>query len=190
VLSNSTALPSGGAKGGLLIVDSHFDPLRRSGAAAALDPSALKNLPSRPQSSNAAFGLQPTYAFNECITDADLTVEQCNTHGPQAPVSTFSDDRTWAPGLEVRSDGYYWRDGDASVVVPSEGNAPYTTRIVNPDGTPATGHYGLDFGFTVTGTGNPADSGVGFGTVVQVAKAMHGNKAAQIKITPPSLATP
>ncbi len=31
VTANSTALPSGGAKGGLLIVDSHFDPLRRTG---------------------------------------------------------------------------------------------------------------------------------------------------------------
>ncbi|MFC7762615.1 immune inhibitor A domain-containing protein [Catellatospora bangladeshensis] len=28
--NNATALPSGGAKGGLLIVDSHFDPLRRA----------------------------------------------------------------------------------------------------------------------------------------------------------------
>ena len=37
--NRSTALPSYGAKGGLLIVDSHFDPLRRTGAAAAKDPS-------------------------------------------------------------------------------------------------------------------------------------------------------
>ena len=70
VLNNLTSLPSEGAKGGLLIVDSHFDPLRRTGAAAALDPTTLKNLPSRPQSSNAAFGLQPTYPFKECLTNA------------------------------------------------------------------------------------------------------------------------
>ena len=69
VLNNLTSLPSEGAKGGLLIVDSHFDPLRRTGAAAALDTSTLKNLPSRPQSSNAAFGLQPTYPFKECVTN-------------------------------------------------------------------------------------------------------------------------
>ena len=71
MLNNLTSLPSEGAKGGLLIVDSHFDPLRRTGAAAALDPSTLKNLPSRPQSSNAAFGLQPTYPFKECVTERD-----------------------------------------------------------------------------------------------------------------------
>jgi immune inhibitor A len=46
--------------------------------------------------------------------------------------------------------------------------------------------YGLNFGFTVTGSGNPSDDGVGYGTVVTVAKAMQGNQAAQIKITPPT----
>ena len=81
VLNNLTSLPSEGAKGGLLIVDSHFDPLRRTGAAAALDTSTLKNLPSRPQSSNAAFGLQPTYPFKECVTNAAITVEECTSFG-------------------------------------------------------------------------------------------------------------
>ncbi|MDF2091978.1 immune inhibitor A [Knoellia sp. 3-2P3] len=185
VTSNSTSLPSAGAKGGLLIVDSHFDPLRRTGAAAALDPSTLKNLPSRPQSSNAAFGLQPTYAFKECVVDAEYN-EACNTHGPQAPVSTFTDNKGWFPGLEFRGGGLFWRDIDASVVVPSKDNAAYSTRIVNPDGSPATGLYGYDLGFTKLGTGNPADSGVGYGTSVQVAKSLFGNQAAQIKITPPT----
>jgi immune inhibitor A len=183
--NNATALPSGGAKGGLLIVDSHFDPLRRTGAAAALDPTTLKNLPSRPQSSNAAFGLQPTYKFNECVTDAQLN-EACNTHGPQAAISTFTDNKGWVPGLEFRNGGFFWRDIDASVVVPSQGNTPYTTRIVNPDGSPAKEVYGLDFGFTTTGPGNPADEGAGYGTVVKVAKAMDGNRAAQIKVTAPT----
>ena len=73
VQANLTALPSGGAKGGLLIVDSHFDPLRRTGQAAAKDPTELKNLPSRPNSSNAAFSLQATYPFKECIEGAPYT---------------------------------------------------------------------------------------------------------------------
>ncbi len=121
VTSNTTALPSAGSKGGLLIVDSHFDPLRRTGEAAALDPSTLKNLPSRPQSSNAAFGLQPTYSFKECVADASYT-EYCNTHAPQAPVSTFTDNKGWYPGLEYRPGlGYFWRDIDASTVVPVQG---------------------------------------------------------------------
>lgn len=185
VTAGVTSLPSGGAKGGLLIVDSHFDPLRRTGAAAALDPSTLKNLPSRPQSSNAAFGLQPTYAFKECVTDAAYN-EACNTHGPQPAVSTFTDNKTWVPGLEFRSGRLFWRDIDASVVVPSRGNAAYTTRIVNPDGSPATGLYGADLGFTKLGSGNPADSGVGYGTVVKVVKPLFGNQAAQIEVTPPT----
>ena len=35
----ATVLPSAGSKGGLLIVDSHFDPLRRSGTNAAELPN-------------------------------------------------------------------------------------------------------------------------------------------------------
>ena len=67
IRTNETALPSYGAKGGLLIVDSHFDPLQRTGAAAAADPSTLNVMPSRAQSSNAAFGLDETYPFTECF---------------------------------------------------------------------------------------------------------------------------
>lgn len=71
------------------------------------------------------------------------------------------------------------------MVVPSVDGAPYTTRIVNPDGTPATDLYGLDFGAGITGTGNPADSGVGYGTVITVKKSMQNNTAALITVTPP-----
>jgi immune inhibitor A len=187
VLNTLTDLPSLGAKGGLLLVDSHFDPLRRSGANAALDPSTLKNLPSRPQSSNVAFNLFGTYPFQECQTKADFTGEACNTFPVQAPVGTFTDDKGWYPGIEFRGGGYFYRDPDASTVVPSKGNSPYTFRIVNPDGSPATDQYGLDFGFPdVSGTGNPGDQGVGYGTVINVAKAMKGNMSAQVEITPPT----
>jgi immune inhibitor A len=186
VNTTSTQLPSGGSKGGLLIVDSHFDPLRRTGEAAALDGSTLKNLPSRPQSSNAAFGLQPTKAFQECLTDAAVTVEKCTSFAPQAGVGSFTDAKTWYPGLEFRNGGYFWRDQDASAVVPSQGNAPYTTRIVDAEGNPAEDHYGLNFGFTTTGTGNPADSGVAFDTVVEVVKAMSGNMSALVRVVPPA----
>jgi immune inhibitor A len=105
----------------------------------------------------------------------------------QAPVRTFTDDKGWYPGIEFRNGGYFYRDADASTVVPSQGNSPYTFRIVNPDGSPATDQYGADFGFPdVAGTGNPGDQGVGYGTVVDVAKAMKGNQSAQVKITPPT----
>ena len=103
-----------------------------------------------------------------------------------AMISTFTDNKGWAPGLEFRNGGFFWRDIDASVVVPSRDHTPYTTRIVNPDGSPATGVYGLDFGFTKTGTGNPSDEGVGYGTVVKVAQALDGNRAALIKVVAPT----
>lgn len=173
VLNNLSAAPSVGAKGGLLIVDSHFDPLRRSGDAAKIDTSRLKNLPSRPQSSNAAFGLQPTWQFDECVVDKDYN-EACNTHGPQAPVSTFTDDKTWYPGVEVIDGVGYYRDADASTVVPSRNNAAYPFRVVSSTGD-------------VIRSGNPGDSGVGYGTVVTVAKTLYGNQAAQIKVTAPRL---
>jgi immune inhibitor A len=184
VTANLTALPSYGAKGGLLLVDSHFDPLRRTGAEAALDPSLLKNISSRAQSSNAAFGLQATYPLRDCLVDADYN-EACTDFGPLPAVSTFTDDKGWVAGLELRDGQLYNRMRDASVVVPSVGDAPYTTRVVNPDGTPATGVYGLDLGFTTLGTGNPADAGVGFGTVISVKKSMQNNTAALISVTAP-----
>lgn len=184
VTSNLTSLPSGGAKGGLLIVDSHFDPLRRTGAEAALDPTTLKNMPSRAQSSNAAFGLHNTYPFTECITDAAFT-EYCTDVPASKPVKTFTDNQGWVPGLEVRPTGIFWRDVDASVVVPSVGGQPYSTRIVNPDGSPATDYYGEDLGFGLAGSGNPADAGAGYGTKVEVQAALFGNRIAFIRITPP-----
>ncbi|GAA4491755.1 immune inhibitor A domain-containing protein [Microbacterium panaciterrae] len=184
VTTNLTSLPSYGAKGGLLLVDSHFDPLRRTGAAAEADPSLLKNLPGRAQSSNAAFGLQATYPFTECIADAAFT-EYCTDIPALAPVSTFTDDQGWVAGLEVRNGQLYNRLRDASTVVPSVGDAPYSTRVVNPDGTPATDLYGLDLGFTILGTGNPADAGVGYGTVITVKKSMQDNTAALISVTAP-----
>jgi immune inhibitor A len=136
VLNNVTSLPSEGTKGGLLIVDSHFDPLRRTGANAALDPSTLKNLPSRPQSSNAAFNLVGTYPFNECQTKADFTGEACNAFPAQSAVKSFTDNKTWYPGIEIRGDSLFYRDADASTVVPSQGNAPYSTRVVDANGNP------------------------------------------------------
>ncbi len=190
ITANVSALPSYGSKGGLLIVDSHSDPLRRSGEAAAapFDTTVLKNLASRPQSSNNAFGLAPTYPFVECLTPDGVasTPVACTSFPAQAPVSTFSDDQGWYPGLELRGTSLYFRDIDASVAVPSAGNAPYSTRIVDPDGNLIPDLFGLDLGGgQFLGTGNPADDGVGFGTQVTLAKTLDGNRTAQISIVPP-----
>ncbi len=187
VTAQMTALPSYGAKGGLLIVDSHFDPLRRTGAAAGKDPSTLKNLPSRPQSSNAAFSLNPTYPFKECLEAADEPYsEYCTNFGAQAPLSAFTDAKGWYPGIEIRNGAAYARDNDASVVLPSKNNAFYTTRVVNPDGTPATGYYGatLGGGAIVLGTGNPGDAGVAYGVSITIMRAAKDNSYATVFVTP------
>lgn len=184
VTSNLTNLPSYGAKGGLLLVDSHFDPLRRTGAAAEMDPSVTKNISSRAQSSNAAFGLTPTLPFKDCLVDAKFN-EACTDFAAQAPVKSFTDDQGWVAGLEVRDGQLFNRLRDASVVVPSVDGAPYSTRVVNPDGTPATDLYGHDLGFTTLGTGNPADAGVGYGTVVTVKKSLQNNTAALLTVRAP-----
>lgn len=186
VLSNLSALPSTGPKGGLLLVDSHFDPLRRDDSATP-DTSVLKNVPSRAQSSNVAFGLRPTYPFTECITGTDTTVEFCTDFGAQAPVRTFRDDAGWYPGLELNDNGsLYYRDNDASTVVPSVGNAPYSVRMVDERGQLLPELFGEDFGIgAITGTGDPEDDGVGYGTVIHLKKAFKGNTAALIQITPP-----
>jgi immune inhibitor A len=110
----------------------------------------------------------------------------CNTFAPQAPVSTFTDAKTWYPGLELRGSSLFFRDIDASVVVPSKGNAQYTTRIVDAAGNLVPGLFGADIGIGVLGTGNPADSGVAYNTKVQVKSVKSGNTAAQIRITPPT----
>ncbi|MFJ5668171.1 immune inhibitor A domain-containing protein [Micromonospora chalcea] len=188
VTAQMTALPSYGAKGGLLIVDSHNDPLRRKGVAAEKDPSVLKNLPSRPQSSNAAFGLKPTYPFKECLEAADEPYsEYCTKFGPQAPVKGFTDAKGWYPGIEIRDGAAYARDNDASVVIPSRGNQQYTTRVVNPDGSPATDYYGstLGGGAIVLGTGNPGDAGVQYGVSIIIKRAAKDNSYAQVYVVPP-----
>jgi immune inhibitor A len=153
------APPSTGSKGQLLIVDSHFDPLRRFGEAAEHDPTTLKNLPSRAQSSNAAFAKRPTRSFRECIEDpAGSYTVYCNRHAPLPGVARFTDAKGWYPGLELRGEDLFFRDIDASVVVPSKDHRRYTTRIVDADGNPLTDLYGTDLGDgIILGSGNPAD---------------------------------
>jgi immune inhibitor A len=198
VTSNLTSLPSEGAKGGLLIVDSHFDPLRRTGEAATADPSVLKNLESRPQSSNAAFGLERTYPFTECMERTELDAddnpvvtepysEYCSDHRAQEPVRTFTDALGWYPGIEFREEGGFYRDADASVVVPSRDNQPYSTRVVDAQGNPREDLYGEDVGVaTPLGTGNPEDDGVAYGTRISVLRALKHNQIGVLLVTPPA----
>jgi immune inhibitor A len=187
VAVTTTALPSTGSKGGLLLVDSHFDPFRRTGLAADKDPSTLNNLPSRPQSSNIAFGLRSTYPFRECfeLLPAEPFSEYCTDFGSQPAVRKFTDTKGWYPGIEIRGSALFFRDIDASTVVPSVGNAPYSTRVVDANGNPLPEFYGEDLGANIVlGTGNPADDGVAIGVSFEVKKVAKNNTYATIRVVP------
>ena len=191
-LNNLFDPPSIGTKGGLLIVDSHFDPYRRAGIAADKDPSLLNNLPSRPQSSNAAFTFSKTNAFTECFeAPGEPFSRYCTGFQKQPAVTEFTDAQGWYPGIEFRPDlnptnPLFFRDADASVVVPSAGNVPYTTRIVGADGQLAPEVFGVDLGGGhVTGTGNPGDQNVQFGVQFGLVKPGHRNQWAEVRVTPP-----
>lgn len=188
--ANLTALPSGGSKGGLLIVDANYDPLRRAGEAATKDTTTLKNLPGRPQSSNAAFSLHPTYPFKECIEDVNVPYsEYCTDFGAMPAVSTFTDAKGWYPGMEIRVINgvtrVFYRDADASTVIPSVGNQLYTTRVVDQFGNPLPQFYGITVaGNTVLGTGNPGDAGVAYGVSISIVRVAKDNTYATIHVTP------
>jgi immune inhibitor A len=185
-------LPSTGSKGTLLLVDSHFDPLRRTGEAAERDPSTLNNIESRPQASNAAFSSRRTYGFKECLEDPVGSFELfCTRFRPQQGVERFTDRKGWYPGLELRGEDLFFRDIDASVVVPSLENQLYTTRIVDEDGEPILDLYGLDLfedGSVILGSGKPADGtppeteDLSLGVRFSVEKIGGGGKYAIVKV--------
>jgi immune inhibitor A len=130
-------------------------------------------------------GRQRLRAFKECLEAAgELYSEYCTSFAAQPAVPGFTDAKGWYPGLENRAGRLFARDNDASVVIPSKGNAPYTTRITNPDGTPATGLYGTNLGFTVLGSGNPGDQGVSYGVSITILKTAKDNSYATVHVTP------
>jgi immune inhibitor A len=180
--------PSLGAKGMLLIVDSHFDPLRR---IIGTGGCALCNLASRPQASNAAFNTWGSAQFQEGFENPDGSIVISPIEA-QEPVTTFTDSLGWAPGIEVRLDlgGFFFRDQDASVVVPSYGGADYDWRVVWPDGSPAADFWGGGWG-----SGDPADGftagaydpdvaneGVEIGTYIELQRVARNNTWANVHI--------
>jgi immune inhibitor A len=190
-LNNLFDPPSIGTKGGLLIVDSHFNPYRRTGNAAAKDPSLLNNLPSRPQSSNAAFTFNKTNKFTECFeAPGEPFSRYCTAFKKQQGIKSFTDAQGWYPGIEFRPDldatnPFFFRDADASVVLPSEEGAPYSVAIVNKKGNLIPDLFGIDFGGGVfTGTGNPGDDGVNFGVGFDLLKSHANNQWVEVRVTP------
>ncbi|QYC43361.1 Immune inhibitor A precursor [Nonomuraea coxensis DSM 45129] len=186
VANNLRLPPSLGPKGSLLVVDSHFEPLRRTGVAAEKDPTANKNLQGRVQTSNAAFGFGKTYPFKECIEAAGEPFSAyCTDFPAQKGVTTFTDAKTWYPGIELLNGGLAYRDFDASAVVPSKGDQTYSTRVVHADGTPAPELYGQVAAGSVLGTGNPGDEGKALGVQFKLISPLPGNLGAIVQVVPP-----
>ncbi|MYW00239.1 protease, partial [Streptomyces sp. SID3343] len=143
---NLDKTPSWGAKGELLLVDSHPDPYRFPHMPS--DPNA--NLESRVQSANAAFGFKDTAAFRACKPPAG---DNCAAYAKQGPVRFFSDMLGYAPGAEPYKTGFAAKDAWGSTVVPAR--APYSTKVTKPNGSPDYADYGKPFFSSVLGSGNP-----------------------------------
>ena len=196
VTTTTNNLPSTGSKGSLLVVDSHFDPVRRD--ASIVDGTTLKNMPSRAQSSNAAFNTWGTHPFTECFQPvATSNANACTTVPALAAVTGFDDRNSYYPGLELRTDGrLFFRDIDASVVLPSKENAPYTTRFVRHGRE--LRHVGTRSGVSTSSgpaprsapvaRGDGADpaspSDLSFGVRFAVKNVGQGNKYATISVDP------
>jgi immune inhibitor A len=168
----------------LLIVESHFDPMRHTGDAADADPSVLNNFPVRMNASDAAFTTWGTYKATDCFTVESPTDEYCTTYENKGAVPSFTDSLGWYPGLEFRAEGLFFRDVDASAVIPSRDNAPYTTRIVDADGNPLEDLYGATVAGHVLGTGNPGDEGKDYGVSFTIRRADRNNQSAVVYVTP------
>ncbi|MYS83356.1 M6 family metalloprotease domain-containing protein [Streptomyces sp. SID5474] len=149
---NLSAPPSYGAKGQTLLVDAHPDPRRWTGEAGEhyrIRSNPRKNLESRAQSADAAFGFLPTPAFGACHSNGAW----CQDFAAREPVRAFRDDRGWAPGVEYVDGAPVDRFTDGSTVLPARG--PYSTRVVTPDGAPDPAHHGVPYQGSVLGTGDP-----------------------------------
>jgi immune inhibitor A len=101
-------------------------------------------------------------------------------------VSKFTDALGWTPGLEDRAEGLFFRDFDASTVVPSWNNQVYSVRIVDKDGNLIPDDFGFDLGLggPLTGTGNPADDGVRMGVSIEIMRVAKDNSYATVHVVP------
>ena len=184
--------PSIGSKGGLLLVDAHYEPMRHDGDAAVAAGGILNNFPSRMQSSDAAFTTWGTYGATDCLTGASPDDVYCTVFGNRGAVSEFTDALGWYPGLEYRTsppeapedEGFYFRDVDASTVIPSRDNTPYTTRVTDADGNPFTDLYGVVVAGSELGSGNPGDAGVEYGVRIQIRREGRHGQYVHVKVYP------
>ena len=150
---NQLALPSEGAKGGLLIVDAHPEPLRGPLGGVISNTHGIFPFPpsdswrGRVQTTNAAFGLRRTAAITLTAStgvEPPATLVMTPTHyAPLPAVHAFHDALGFLPGIEelevpvildgdgdqVRTKRYAFVDPDGGVVVPAAGYYPPRTPI-------------------------------------------------------------
>ena len=127
------------------------NPEHYCGAAAAANPSLIDALPGRQQANDAAFGPVGRYPFQACFKTnpdpAKYYEVACNRFGRRGAVRRFTDAIGWYPGFEYRpdldpDDPLFFRDVDASVVVPSKGNQIYSTRVTDKNGRLVRSQFG------------------------------------------------
>lgn len=139
--------PSDGPKGGLLVVDANFKPLRgpRNGqittGQGTFPFEPFNNWSGRVQTTNAAFGLNntPTITLTAATgtATAATTILTPTRYAPLPPVLGFHDALGYFPGVEQlatpvqsipnRARIYAFSDPDASAVVPAKGYYPPRT---------------------------------------------------------------
>ena len=118
-------------------------------------------------------------------------------------MTSFTDAKTWYPGIEYRPDldekePFFFRDNDASTVVPSLDNEIYSTRVVDKNGKVLYRLFGTGLGDGhVLGTGNPTDgrpaipdedygtyADLSLGVKVRILKTGNKNKEVWVNIRP------
>ena len=136
-------------------------------------------------------------AFTECFeAPGEPFSSYCTRFKKQKGIQKFTDAQGWYPGIEYRPDldpidPRFFRDADASVVLPSVDGAPYSVAIVDGNGELLPDLFGTDFGGGVfSGTGNPGDAGVNFGVKLVLVDSHAKNQWVEIKVTPPAAPPP
>jgi immune inhibitor A len=174
ILANEFDPPAAGAKGELLLVDSHYDAIEWSGGI--WDPDAGAPAPqfsTRRSAMDGAFTLNdgPPWMIHD-YADINNPVMDFGS-APAKPA--FHDSERSVPGWYFPGDGFVYRvDHDASVVIPAQDI--YTTRIrgLEADGAhldrdgDLTDFWGFTVGGLPLGSGNPGDDNVQYGFHAQV----------------------
>ena len=177
VFNYLTDFPGYGAKGRMLVVDSHPEPYREPGMVAAGYNNEGGNVTSRSQMRDAPFTLQDTVDFTYTTVYAFpyTTTLWTNHYAGRPAVSEFSDANGYYPGAEYTSRGpgysppsikWITKQWDASVVVPS--TAFYGIKAPGYDGGSGSPDNEFRFDCASTNTGRlgcywyGANTGLGY----------------------------